>query len=156
MTFTDQLIAGYLARVELAAAGLPPARREELLRDLREHIDISRAESGDDDSEVAVRTILDRLGDPETIVAAADTQPSIPRITMPTVAEKEPVKPAERSMPTWGWVTLAVVVATVVLFCGAFSLFFAQESTPAPVTPAEPAVSTIERRSPSSLRSPSP
>ena len=79
MTRTDHLVAAYLARVERAADRLPAARREELLGDLREHIEIVRAESGAE-TEAQIRTILDRLGDPETIVAAADTQTDLPRV----------------------------------------------------------------------------
>ena len=77
MTQTDELVAAYLARVERAASRLPAARREELLGDLREHIEIARAQS-EAVTEAQVRTILDRLGDPESIVAAADTQTDLP------------------------------------------------------------------------------
>lgn len=72
----DQLIADYLAGLTRAASVLPPGRRGELLDEIREHIDSARA-AGAADDEAAVRTMLDRLGRPEEIVAAArDTEVS--------------------------------------------------------------------------------
>lgn len=62
----NTLIDDYLARLERAAWVLPPDRRTELVEEVRAHI----AEAGSDD-EVSVRTVLDRLGTPEEIVAAA-------------------------------------------------------------------------------------
>lgn len=66
MTAVDSLVADYLSRLERAAAGLPPDRRAELLEEIGEHI--SSAQPGD---EAAARTLLDRLGEPEEIVAVA-------------------------------------------------------------------------------------
>lgn len=66
MSGTDALVAGYLERLERAAAGLPPDRRSELLEGIAEHIS-----SADAVDEAGVRTLLDRLGEPEEIVAAA-------------------------------------------------------------------------------------
>jgi uncharacterized membrane protein len=154
MTQTDELVAAYLARVERAASRLPAGRREELIADLREHIEIARAES-EAQTEAEVRTILDRLGDPESIVAAADTQTDLPRV--PPAAPYPPaspyppagpyppaVQPAPQPKRTALWVVLAVVAAFVLLaFCaGAFTL--ARDSGAPPsmveeVVPAEPA-----------------
>lgn len=69
MSATDALVADYLDRLARAAAGLPPERRTELLEGIGEHIASARADGRDD--EAAVRTTLDRLGQPEEIVAAA-------------------------------------------------------------------------------------
>ncbi len=60
------LIVDYLARLDRAAAALPPDRRGELLEGITEHI--SSAGAAD---EAEVRTLLDRLGEPAEIVAAA-------------------------------------------------------------------------------------
>lgn len=70
---TEQLVADYLSRLEHAAAVLPPHRRAELLGEIRDHIDAARA-AGDAGDEAAARTMLDRLGDPEEIVAAAGAE----------------------------------------------------------------------------------
>jgi hypothetical protein len=66
----DRLVADYLARLERAARVLPPGRRAELLEEIRDHITTARA-AGAAADEAAVRTMLDRLGEPEEIVAAA-------------------------------------------------------------------------------------
>jgi hypothetical protein len=70
MSTANALVAEYLARLERAAAVLPPHRRAELLEEIAEHIATARAAEPAGD-EAGVRTILDRLGEPEVIVAAA-------------------------------------------------------------------------------------
>jgi uncharacterized membrane protein len=77
---TDDLVRDYLARVEARARFLPADRRQELLADLAEHIATARAESATDD-EAAVRTILDRLGEPDQILESespGDPEPAGP------------------------------------------------------------------------------
>ncbi len=66
----DTLVADYLAALRRAAADLAPAERDELLADIAGHIATARAESSDD-AEPDVRNILDRLGRPADIAAAA-------------------------------------------------------------------------------------
>jgi uncharacterized membrane protein len=66
----DRLVDQYLTRLADAAQALPPDRRAELLSEIREHIAAAIAEA-DGADEVAVRTMLDRLGQPGDIVAAA-------------------------------------------------------------------------------------
>jgi hypothetical protein len=66
----EQLVTDYLDRLNRAARQLEPGRRAELLAEIREHIDAARA-AGAAADEAAVRTMLDRLGEPEEIVAAA-------------------------------------------------------------------------------------
>jgi hypothetical protein len=148
MTQTDELVAAYLARVERAASRLPAGRREELLGDLREHIEIARAESGAE-SEAEVRTILERLGDPESIVAAADTQTDLPRVTAP--AGPFPPAPAMPAAPhhhrpasrTPLWVGIAVATAVVLLlFC--FAGFAMVRSDGGPAEPQIAPVQTEE------------
>lgn len=70
MSTVDPLVRDYLRRLDRAAAALPPDRRTDLLGEIGEHIAVARA-SGAGDDEAAVRTVLDRLGEPEEIVAAA-------------------------------------------------------------------------------------
>jgi len=66
----DRLVADYLGRLEAASANLPPDRRDELLDEIGHHIATARA-AGAAIDEAAVRSLLDRLGPPEVIVAAA-------------------------------------------------------------------------------------
>jgi len=66
----DRLVDHYLTRLAAAAQALPPARRTELLSEIREHIDASMNEGAGTD-ETSVRTMLDRLGEPDDIIAAA-------------------------------------------------------------------------------------
>jgi len=65
----DPLVDDYLRRLEAAAAHLPRARRNELVGEIEEHVEVALAEAGDD--EAAVRNVLERLGSPEEIAAAA-------------------------------------------------------------------------------------
>ena len=66
----NALVVDYLRRLERAAAPLTRTRRAELVSEIREHIDDALLEAGAAD-EVAVRNVLERLGSPEDIVAAA-------------------------------------------------------------------------------------
>jgi hypothetical protein len=66
----DTLVEDYLARLQRAATALPPDRRDELVEGITEHLAAARA-AGAAADEAAVRTLLDRLGEPEEIVAAA-------------------------------------------------------------------------------------
>ncbi|QNE76957.1 hypothetical protein F0344_22150 [Streptomyces finlayi] len=60
-------VRDYLSAVEREASALPADRRQELLADLTEHIQVSRAERPD----AAIGEILAALGDPRTIAATA-------------------------------------------------------------------------------------
>ncbi|MDH6577223.1 hypothetical protein [Kitasatospora sp. MAP5-34] len=64
------LVLAYLSSIEERTTALPDARRQELLADLREHIEVALAESGTLD-ETSVRRVLDQLGTPGEITAAA-------------------------------------------------------------------------------------
>lgn len=73
---TDTLVQDYLARLRQAADRLPPERSAELVAEIREHIDAAVA-AGEAGTEAELRDLLDRLGDPEEIVAAAaDDEPA--------------------------------------------------------------------------------
>ncbi|MER6911870.1 hypothetical protein ABT354_09375 [Streptomyces sp. NPDC000594] len=60
-------VRDYLAAVEREASALPADRRQELLADLAEHIEVTRAER----PEAPIGTVLAELGDPRTIAATA-------------------------------------------------------------------------------------
>jgi uncharacterized membrane protein len=82
----DQLTNEYLARLEAALAPVPPARREELLSEVRAHIAEARsALANETDSDVM--NILERLGDPAEM-AAAETErlESVPPVRNPSRA----------------------------------------------------------------------
>jgi hypothetical protein len=61
------LAADYLKRLRDAARSLPRGRRDDLLADIESHLAESAPAGA---SEADVRTALDRLGDPDDIVAA--------------------------------------------------------------------------------------
>jgi len=68
----------YLARLRAAAGRLPPDRRDDLIAEIEAHL----AESVPPDAtEAQVRTAIDRLGDPEQIVAAEADEPTAPART---------------------------------------------------------------------------
>jgi hypothetical protein len=94
---TDRLVDDYLRRLEEAAAHLQRARRSELVAEIREHIDTALRQE-EATSEAAVRNVLERLGPPEEIVAAAEPPPA----------------EAARA----GWVELVALVTLLVPFLG--------------------------------------
>jgi hypothetical protein len=68
MTTTHPLVDDYLLRLEHSARVLPRRDREELIAEIRNHLDSGL---GPDATEADVRNLLDELGPPEDIVAAA-------------------------------------------------------------------------------------
>jgi uncharacterized membrane protein len=67
MKTSADLVRDYLSAVEREASALPPDRRQELLADLAEHIEVTRTERPD----ATIGEILAELGDPRTIAATA-------------------------------------------------------------------------------------
>ena len=108
-TTTDR----YLRELDDELRDLPPARRRELLEEIREHIDnalVSGAAAGEAD----VRNVLERLGDPADIAEEARERFGIQR-----------VKPGLREIlalillpiggiliPVLGWVVGAILLAS--------------------------------------------
>ena len=78
MTETHSLVSGYLNRLDRALRDVPTARRKEIVVEIREHIDEAAGGTAENASEAEVRTILDQLGDPETIAADARDRFDIP------------------------------------------------------------------------------
>jgi hypothetical protein len=68
---TDRLVDDYLRRLEAAAAPLDRSRRDELVAEIREHIEAALSHE-EETGEAAVRNVLERLGPPEEIVEAAE------------------------------------------------------------------------------------
>ena len=71
MIDSTRVVDDYLKRLERALGGLPAEGRNEIVAEIREHIEMSAGQSIDRLSEAEARTILDQLGDPETIAADA-------------------------------------------------------------------------------------
>lgn len=94
------VVATFLARLEAAAAGLPPGRRAELVAELREHL--GEALAGVDGDEAAVRQVVERLGSPDDIVAAEEAVP-VPVVPGWSPAAAVPVRWSRRSGPCCRW-----------------------------------------------------
>jgi hypothetical protein len=73
----DQLIDGYLARLRVAATDLPPSVRDELIEDMRAHIAEARTRETEE-TDATILNMLDRLGEPELLVAEARRRPDAP------------------------------------------------------------------------------
>lgn len=69
-TATDTRIDAYMKELERELRAFPSGRRREILEEVREHISQARAEL-DSETEAAIRNVLDRLGEPSEIAAAA-------------------------------------------------------------------------------------
>jgi hypothetical protein len=74
---TDPLVDDYLRRLGAAASGLPADQRDELVSEIKDHLQeaLRQTPAGD---QAAVRNALERLGSPEEIAAAADPAPGRP------------------------------------------------------------------------------
>lgn len=83
----DRLVEDYLGAVSWACGDLPPQRRDELIEDLREHVAAARAVLYEP-TEAAVRTILDRLGEPSAIAEEARLAEGLP--VRPAAADPAP------------------------------------------------------------------
>jgi uncharacterized membrane protein len=71
-----RLVEQYIKELTRTARALPPTRRTELLQDVRSHIDVALDERGNQEPET-VRSVLDGLGKPADIVAAALTDDGV-------------------------------------------------------------------------------
>lgn len=64
----DQLVEGYILRLNAAAGNLPKSARQELIDDMRWHIAEARAREPQE-TDATILNILDRLGEPAVVVA---------------------------------------------------------------------------------------
>jgi hypothetical protein len=87
----DQLIEGYLARIQAAAGDLPAGARNELLDDIRSHVAEARSREPEE-TNASIHNILDRLGEPDAVVAEARQRPDIAGAG-PTVSLPSPYRP---------------------------------------------------------------
>jgi uncharacterized membrane protein len=115
----DRLVEDYLGAVSYACADLPPDRRDDLIDDLREHIAAARSTLYQP-TEAAVRTILDRLGEPAAIADEARlAEPAA--IAWETPRTTQPSAPVRRgsSTATLGMLLGFVLIVILILMAGA-------------------------------------
>jgi uncharacterized membrane protein len=106
---TDDTESWYLERLAEAAAALPPESREDLLDEIRTHIAEARA-AGQVHDEASLRQLLDRLGEPEEIVAAASADETQP-VAAPAAFAPQP--PMSYRQPGIGLEITAFILITV-------------------------------------------
>ncbi|MET0422553.1 MAG: hypothetical protein ABW046_01675 [Actinoplanes sp.] len=130
------VVAEYLHEVDLRLAGLPVLQRRELLADLAAHIESERAERNLR-TEGELIEVLERLGAPEVVAAAAH--------------EEAGVRPQPAVAPRRKWPVVAVVAGAgallLLILVVAFLLFFARGDSGASVevaVPAETAPATVQ------------
>ena len=104
------LAEDYLGRLETLAQALPPTDRHELLTELRGHL---HAGLSDGATDADVRNLLDDLGSPEDIVAAATVEPHTAAAVSPVATRPGGIPLTQR----WGVVE---VIAVLALTAGAF------------------------------------
>jgi len=110
----DQLIDGYLARLRVAATDLPSSVRDELIEDMRSHIAEARARESDE-TDATILNILDRLGDPEVLVAEARQRPGAPRTGQP-LSEPGPYRPGVLEIATVVLLPFLWIIGVILLW----------------------------------------
>jgi hypothetical protein len=100
-TNVDLLVDRYLTDLEAELRDLPANRSREILDEVGEHIAAARA-TLDAETEAAVRTVLERLGDPADIAAEARDRFGV---------QGEPARPTP-------WLEVATLVALLVPVLG--------------------------------------
>jgi hypothetical protein len=126
---SDALVRDYLGRLRAAGWGLAPARRDELVAEVGEHIEqalLTENEAGRH-GEAVVRNVLERLGPPEDIVRAeTEGQPyDAGGGAMPGRAPFGPPPPAGHPATSYGTADLwgpVEVCALLLLSLGSFVL----------------------------------
>jgi hypothetical protein len=129
---TDDAVTEYLREVEVRLGSLPLLQRRELLADLEAHIATERAERHVQ-SEGEVLEILERLGSPEVVAAAAwdEAGAAVPVTAIPRIA----LAPIRRRGRYWPVALVAGVIVLILLACGAF-VFTRGASSPVEQRPA--------------------
>ncbi|GIF19812.1 putative membrane protein [Actinoplanes tereljensis] len=117
-TKNTDVVAEYLHEIDVRLAGLPVLQRRELLADLTAHIASEKAERNIQ-TEGELIEVLERLGSPEVVAAAAHEEFG------PVAAA--PVKRTIR----WYWPAAAIAGVLLVLFV-CFGLTFSRTSSDGP------------------------
>ena len=103
---TDDAVSEYLREIEHRLAGLPLLQRRDLLADLLAHIASERLERSAN-SEGEILEILERLGNPEEVAAAAYEEAGAQRTT---------IRPAQVGTPVRPRLILGAAVVAVIIF----------------------------------------
>jgi len=112
-TTADTLVDHYLRDLEAELRDLPAPRQREILAEVGEHITAARA-AQDTQSEAAIRTVLERLGDPADIAAEARERFGVqPEPTKPATPWLEVITLVALVVPFLGWLVGAVLVGVV-------------------------------------------
>lgn len=82
-SLADRLVADYLERLDAALVGVPPDRRNEIVGEIRSHIQEQRA-GLNDETDADVYNLLERVGEPHELAAAAHSESSEPAETVNT------------------------------------------------------------------------
>lgn len=82
-SLADRLVTDYLERLDAALTGVPPDRRNEIVGEIRSHIQEQRA-ALQDETDADVYNLLERVGEPHTLAAAASSESSVPAETVDT------------------------------------------------------------------------
>lgn len=128
-TNKTDVVGEYLREVDLRLSGLPLLQRRELLADLETHIETARLERNIQ-SEGEMIEVLERLGSPE-VVAAAAYEEGGPIGTPPPAAPR----------PVWlRWAIAGAIVVVLVFLMGLVSLIFVSRAD----TDIPPAPSVIQ------------
>lgn len=121
------VVEEYLARLRSAAWVLPREQAEELVAGIAEHLEQARTSGGAND-EAAIRTVLDRLGEPEELVAAARAE--APPVAVPQWGRAAPERPrALHEGFAVGLLTLGSFVPVVGWLAGAVLLWTSRRWT---------------------------
>lgn len=110
---TTPTVHGYLDELNDCLRDLPRGRRDEITRDIRAHIDAALDDAGQQSAAV-VATILDQLGSPEEIAAAAriDAPPHRPRISTRDIITILLLLIGGLMLPFIGWIIGVVMLWT--------------------------------------------
>ncbi len=95
---TDAAVAEYLHELELRLTGLPVLQRRELLAEIEAHISSERFDRGVT-SESDVLELLERLGSPEVVAAAAYEEAGLAEPRERVLSYAGPAPAAVRSLP---------------------------------------------------------
>lgn len=95
---TDDAVAEYLRELGLRLTGLPVLQRRELLAEIEAHITNERVERGVT-SESELLELLERLGSPELVAAAAYEEAGLGEPRRPAVAYAGMARTAVRPLP---------------------------------------------------------
>lgn len=98
---TDDIVEQYLGTLDAALQGLPDGVRRQLVEEVAGHITMGRAVL-DPHDELGLRSLLDRVGDPDEIAAEAITAEAI----APDARTGERPMPMRRMDPWVPWILL--------------------------------------------------